>query len=44
VDLEISDGTIVSATITHDSVRVLDLKEGSRACALFKASDVILGI
>lgn len=44
VDLEIEGGTIISATITHDSVSLLGLKEGSRACALFKASDVILGV
>ncbi len=43
VDLEINGGTIISATITRDSVNELELTEGSRACALFKASDVLLG-
>lgn len=44
VDLEVNKGAIISATITHESVSKLGLKKGSRACALFKASDVMLGI
>ena len=44
VDLEIHGGTIISAIITHDSATGLDLKKGDHACALFKASNVILGV
>lgn len=44
IDLEIEGGTIISATITHDSVNLLGLKEGGHASALFKASDVMLSV
>lgn len=44
VDLEIEGGTIISAIVTHDSASGLGLKLGDPACALFKASNVILGI
>ncbi|NVN93440.1 MAG: TOBE domain-containing protein [Desulfuromonadales bacterium] len=44
VDVEIDGGTMISAIITHESVTGLDLKQGNHACALFKASSVILGV
>jgi len=44
VDVEIGGGNTVSAVITHDSARRLELKAGGHACALFKASSVILGV
>ena len=44
VDLEIGGGNTISAVITHESSTNLGLKEGGHACALFKASSVILGI
>ena len=44
VDVEIGGGNIVSAVITHDSAKRLELKVGGHACALFKASSVIIGI
>ena len=44
VDVEIGGGNTVSAVITHDSARNLGLKVGGHACALFKASSVILGV
>lgn len=44
VDLEIEGGTIISAIVTHDSATGLGLKRGDPACALFKASNVILGV
>jgi molybdate transport system regulatory protein len=44
VDVEIGAGNTISAVITHESVKNLDLKEGGHACALFKASSVILGV
>ncbi|NTU74383.1 TOBE domain-containing protein [Candidatus Roizmanbacteria bacterium] len=43
VDIEIGGGNVVSAVITHGSATKLGLKEGSKACAIFKASSVILG-
>ena len=44
VDLEIGEGNVISAIITHGSSEKLSLKEGSTACALFKASSVIIGV
>lgn len=44
VDVEIGDGNVISAIITHGSSEKLSLKEGDHACALFKASSVILGV
>jgi len=44
VDVEIGGGNIVSAVITHGSSEKLELKVGGHACALFKASSVIIGV
>ena len=44
VDVEIGAGNVLSAVITHDSAKRLELKVGGHACALFKASSVILGV
>jgi molybdate transport system regulatory protein len=44
VDVEIGGGNTVSAVITHDSGIRLELKVGGHACALFKASSVIIGV
>lgn len=44
VDVEIGGGNTVSAVITHDSGNRLELKTGGHACALFKASSVIIGV
>jgi molybdate transport system regulatory protein len=44
VDVEIGGGNVVSAVITHESSKKLELKVGGHACALFKASSVILGV
>ncbi|WP_076790543.1 TOBE domain-containing protein [Chlorobium sp. KB01] len=44
VDVEIGGGNVISAIITHGSSEKLALKEGDHACALFKASSVILGV
>jgi len=44
VDVEIGGGNVISAIITHGSSEKLALKEGGTACAMFKASSVILGI
>lgn len=44
VDVEIGGGNVVSSVITHGSAENLGLKTGGHACALFKASSVILGV
>jgi molybdate transport system regulatory protein len=44
VDVEIGGGNTVSAVITHDSAKRLELKVDGHACALFKASSVIIGV
>lgn len=44
VDVEIGGGNTLSAVITRESARNLGIKEGGHACALFKASSVILGV
>jgi molybdate transport system regulatory protein len=44
VEIEIGAGNTLSAVITHESAKKLELKEGTHACAIFKASSVILGV
>jgi len=44
VDVDMGNGHTVSAVITHESSNKLGLKEGGHACALFKASSVIIGV
>jgi molybdate transport system regulatory protein len=44
LSLEFSGGNTISAVITNESAIELGLSEGSQANAIFKASDVILGI
>jgi molybdate transport system regulatory protein len=44
VDIEIGGGNTISAVITHVSATHLELKVGGHACALFKASSVIIGV
>lgn len=44
VVLDIGEGRTVAATITHDSAEALGLAVGSPACALIKASHVILAV
>ena len=42
VTLSLESGKTVCAVVTHDSIGKLDLVVGQRACAVFKASSVIL--
>ena len=42
VTLELGAGKSIAAIITNESVNALELREGDEACALFKASSVIL--
>ncbi len=44
VDLLIGGGNIITSIITHESAQNLGLKEGAEACAMFKASSVIIGV
>ncbi len=44
VDIEIGGGNTICAVVTHESVEKLGLKEGGHACAMIKASSVILGV
>lgn len=44
VDVEIGARNIMTAVITCDSAKRLELKEGGHACAMFKASSVIIGV
>jgi molybdate transport system regulatory protein len=44
VTIELPSGASVYATITHDAVKDLGIKEGMKASGVFKASSVILGV
>ena len=44
VVIELDGGKSIAAVVTEESLRALGLKDGGRACALIKASHVILGI
>jgi molybdate transport system regulatory protein len=44
VSLELSGGELLTAVITEESVKALDLKEGAPAWAVFKANTVILAV
>jgi molybdopterin-binding protein len=44
VTLEIAPGVQITASITTESARELKLKEGQGACAIIKASSVMIGV
>lgn len=44
VTLELAGGNTVSATITSESVKNLNLRKGDEACAIIKSSSIIVGI
>ncbi len=44
VIIELAGGKTVAAIVTNDSIKTLGLKEGVKACALIKASHVILAV
>ncbi|MBF0585642.1 TOBE domain-containing protein [Prosthecochloris sp. N3] len=44
VELDIGGGNIITSIITHTSADTLELTEGAKACAMFKASSVIIGV
>lgn len=44
VRIEVSPGLIVTASITNEAARELGLKQGMKAFAVIKASDVMVGV
>jgi molybdate transport system regulatory protein len=44
VVIELAGGKSVAAIVTNDSIKTLGLKEGVKACALIKASHIILAV
>jgi len=44
IDVEIGGGEVLSALITRGSAQQLGFTKGSHACAVFKASSVIIGV
>ena len=44
INVDLGEGNSISAVITHESASDMELGVGSHACALFKASSVILGV
>src|ERR1019366_4931193 len=44
VIIELAGGKFVAAVVTNDSIKSLGIKDGVKACALIKASHVILAV
>lgn len=44
VSIDIGGGNVISATITMEAIKELGLKVGSNACAIVKASAVMVGV
>jgi molybdopterin-binding protein len=44
VTLEIAPGVEIVSTITSESAASLKLKKGQKACAIIKASSVLVGV
>jgi molybdate transport system regulatory protein len=44
ISVDLGEGNSISAVITHESAADMGFGVGSHACALFKASSVILGV
>ncbi len=44
VNVDLGEGNTICAVITHESASEMGFSVGSHACALFKASSVILGV
>jgi molybdopterin-binding protein len=44
VTLDIGGGNILSATISMDAIKELDLKPGSDAYAIIKATSIMVGV
>ena len=44
VRIDIGNGIIITSAITNEAVADLNLKTGDEACAVIKASDVMIGV
>ena len=44
VDIQLTGGQLIAATVTNDSLETLGLRKGQQATAIFKAGSVILAI
>ena len=44
VDIELPGGTVITAILTNEGAKKMQLAEGGNVCAIFKASNVILGV
>lgn len=44
VEIEIAGGSVLTASITNESVEALKLAVGHKAYAIIKASDVMIGV
>lgn len=44
VKIDIGGGTVLTASITNESVEELGLKKGVKATAIIKSSDVMVGV
>lgn len=44
VKIDVGGGTVITASITNESVEELGLKKGMPATAIIKSSDVIVGV
>ena len=44
VEIEVGGGSVITASITNEAVEQLKLAPGQKACAVIKASDVMVGI
>ena len=44
VSLDVGGGTIITASITNESVDEMKLEKGQKAVAVIKATDVMIGV
>jgi molybdate transport system regulatory protein len=44
VDIELPGGNVITAILTNEGAKKMQLTEGGDICAIFKASNVILGV